>query len=46
MRHILSLLLNTQTIDITKSFVIIIIVAEEKFRTENNKKNKKIDREK
>jgi hypothetical protein len=35
-----------KTIDITKSFVIIIIVAKEKPMTEDNKKNKKIDREK
>jgi hypothetical protein len=43
MRHILLSLLDTQTmmktIDITKSLVIIIIVAKEKFRTENNEKN-------
>jgi hypothetical protein len=54
MREILSLLLETQaiintlmkTIDITKNLIIIIIITKEKPRTENNKKNKKIDKEK
>jgi hypothetical protein len=35
-----------KTIDITKSLVIIIIDTKEKFKTENNKKNKKIEKKK